>query len=222
MCKRRHFAPVCKKSDDDLLTRHTFAKLRHTMISSLRFNLCKRAPVLKRFPQCQYLSTIEGTATRPESQVASSLLQIGTRRIFEHEHDQYRELVRRFYEKKVIPFHSKWEEVGHVPRELWTEAGAEGLLCVTVPPEFGGMGLDVRYAAVHWEEQSYANTTGPGFFLHSEIVAPYLMHYGTQEQKEHYLPDLCAGTKIGAIAMTEPGVSVCYFMFWYYLSIIPL
>ncbi len=186
------------------------------MISSLRSNLCKRAPALKRFPQCQYLSTIEGTATRPESQVASSLLQIGTRRIFEHEHDQYRELVRRFYEKKVIPFHSKWEEVGHVPRELWTEAGAEGLLCVTVPPEFGGMGLDVRYAAVHWEEQSYANTTGPGFFLHSEIVAPYLMHYGTQEQKEHYLPDLCASTKIGAIAMTEPGVSPCSLIFLVY------
>ncbi|OYW69189.1 MAG: acyl-CoA dehydrogenase, partial [Pseudomonadales bacterium 32-42-5] len=76
-----------------------------------------------------------------------------------------------------------------------------------VPPEFGGMGLDVRYSAVHWEEQAYANTTGPGFFLHSEIVAPYLMHYGTQEQKERYLPDMCAGTKIGAIAMTEPGVS---------------
>ena len=96
------------------------------MLSSLRSNLCKRAPALKRFPQCQFLSTTEATAARPESQVASSLLQIGTRRIFEHEHDQYRELVRRFYEKKVIPFHPKWEEVGHVPRELWKEAGEEG------------------------------------------------------------------------------------------------
>lgn len=148
---------------------------------------------------------MEATASRPEPQAASSLLQIGTRRIFDFEHDQYRELCRKFYEKKVIPFHSKWEEDGHVPRELWREAGEAGLLCVTVPEEYGGMGLDIRYAAVHWEEQAYANTTGPGFFLHSEIVAPYLMHYGTPEQKEKYLPKLCTGESIGAIAMTEPG-----------------
>jgi long-chain-acyl-CoA dehydrogenase len=137
--------------------------------------------------------------------VAPNLLQIGTRRIFEHEHDQYRELCRRFYEQKVIPHNLKWDEVGHVPRELWQDAGAEGMLCVTVPPEFGGMGLDVKYSAVHWEEQSYANANGPGFYLHSEIVAPYIMHYGTQEQKERYLPDMCSGNKIAAIAMTEPG-----------------
>ncbi|KAJ1442113.1 acyl-CoA dehydrogenase/oxidase, partial [Ochromonadaceae sp. CCMP2298] len=150
-------------------------------------------------------ATTTTTAARPEPQVADSLLQIGTRRIFEHEHDQYRELVRRFYEKEVIPFHAAWEEEGQVPRELWKSAGENGLLCVTVPEEFGGMGLDVRYAAVHWEEKAYANTTGPGFFLHSEIVAPYLMHYGTQAQKEQYLPRLCTGEMISAIAMTEPG-----------------
>ncbi len=62
-----------------------------------------------------------------------------------------------------------------------------------MPEADGGMGLDVKYAAVHWEEQAYANTTGPGFFLHSEIVAPYLVHYGTKEQKEQYLPRLCSG-----------------------------
>jgi long-chain-acyl-CoA dehydrogenase len=167
---------------------------------ALRSLLVPRAPGLSR-PRPRRLSS----CLRPEPQVASSLLQIGTRRIFDIEHDQYRELVRKFYEKKVIPFHSKWEEDGHVPRDLWLEAGEAGLLCVTVPEEYGGMGADIRYAAVHWEEQAYANTTGPGFFLHSEIVAPYLMHYGTPEQKERYLPKLCTGESIGAIAMTEPG-----------------
>ena len=92
-----------------------------------------------------------------------------------------------------------------VPREIWKKAGDMGLLCVTVPEEYGGLGLDVLYAAVMWEEQSYANCTGPGWFLHSEIVAPYIVHYGTEEQKQHYLPAMVGGDKIGAIAMTEPG-----------------
>ncbi|KAJ1441708.1 acyl-CoA dehydrogenase/oxidase [Ochromonadaceae sp. CCMP2298] len=164
-----------------------------------------RAPRALARAHVRALSTATTTTTRPEPQCADSLLQIGTRRIFEHEHDQYRELCRRFYEKEVIPYHAAWEEEGQVPRELWKSAGENGLLCVTVPEEFGGMGLDVRYAAVHWEEMAYANTTGPGFFLHSEIVAPYLMHYGTQAQKEQYLPRLCTGEMISAIAMTEPG-----------------
>jgi alkylation response protein AidB-like acyl-CoA dehydrogenase len=150
-------------------------------------------------------SPTDTTVSRPEPQVATSLLQIGTRRIFEHEHDQYRELCRRFYAEKVVPYHAEWEEKGQVPRELWKDAGANGLLCVTMPEQYGGMGLDVKYAAVHWEEQSYAGTTGPGFFLHSEIVAPYILHYGTEEQKQKYLPRLATGEWISAIAMTEPG-----------------
>jgi len=152
-------------------------------------------------------STVTGTSStsRPEPQTAATLTQIGTRRIFEYEHDQYRELCRKFYEDEVIPFHDKWEEAGQVPRELWKKAGEMGMLCVTVPEEYGGMGLDVMYSAVMWEEQSYANTSGPGWFLHSEIVAPYIMHYGSEEQKRKYLPAMCSGDAIGAIAMTEPG-----------------
>jgi long-chain-acyl-CoA dehydrogenase len=176
------------------------------MLSTLRSNLLKKPSFGARLSaQFSSTSTIEGTAVRPEPQVAPTLLQIGTRRIFEHEHDQYREMCRRFYEQKVTPYHLKWEEVGQVPRELWQDAGANGMLCVTVPPEFGGMGLETKFAAVHWEETAYANASGPGFHLHSEIVAPYIMHYGTQEQKERYLPDMCSGNKISAIAMTEPG-----------------
>jgi alkylation response protein AidB-like acyl-CoA dehydrogenase len=186
------------------------------MLSSLSSTAFKRVQATA----FRSLSTATGTTVRPEPQAASSLIQIGTRRIFEHEHDQYRELCRRFYEKKVIPFHSAWEKEGHVPRELWKEAGEEGLLCVTVPPEFGGMGVDIRYSAVHWDEQAYANTTGPGFFLHSEIVAPYIMHYGTPEQKEKYLPAMCTGEKIGAIAMTEPGVCIFTIMHDFFLLVI--
>jgi long-chain-acyl-CoA dehydrogenase len=145
------------------------------------------------------------TSTRPEPQTATTLLQIGTRRIFDYEHDQYRELCRKFYSDNVVPYHSEWEKVGQVPRELWVEAGKNSLLCVTVPEEYGGVGSDIRYSAVHWEEQAYANTTGPGFFLHSEIVAPYLMHYGSEEQKQRYLPMMVSGEIITAIAMTEPG-----------------
>ncbi|CAE7442143.1 Acadl, partial [Symbiodinium microadriaticum] len=79
------------------------------------------------------------------------------------------------------------------------------MLCVTVPEKYGGLGVDVKYSAVHWEEQMYTLSSGPGFSLHSEIVAPYIMHYGTEEQKENCLPKLCSGEWIGAIAMTEPG-----------------
>ena len=113
------------------------------------------------------------STTRPEPQTADSLTQIGTREVFEFEHDQYRQMCRNFYEEHVKPFHDQWEKDQMVPRELWKAAGDAGMLCVTVPEEYGGLGLDVLYAAVNWEEQSYANTTGPGWFLHSEIVAPY-------------------------------------------------
>ena len=112
------------------------------------------------------------------TQVAESLLQIGTRRIFDHDHDMYRELCRNFYQEKVTPFEKEWEADGHVSREVWKQAGESGMLGVTVPEEYGGLGLDAKYAAVHWEEQSYALSSGVGFSLHSEIVCPYLVHYG--------------------------------------------
>ena len=155
--------------------------------------------------QWKLFSTASQVETRLEPQMAETLTTIGTRKLFDFEHDQYRELCRRFYADHVIPFHSEWEKEGQVPRELWIEAAKNGLLCVTVPEEYGGLGTDIKYAACHWEEQSYANTTGPGFFLHSEIAAPYLVHYGTEEQKKRYLPGMCSGEIISAIAMTEPG-----------------
>ena len=115
-------------------------------------------PMMKKLVKLPF--SLFSSTTRPEPQSAETLLQIGTRRIFDSEHDQYRELCRNFYAEKVIPFHSAWEKVGQVPRELWKDAGSNGLLCVTVPEQYGGIGSDIKYSAVHWEEQAYANTSG--------------------------------------------------------------
>ena len=142
---------------------------------------------------------------RPEPQQVDSLLQIGSRRIYDSTHDAYRESVRNFYQDQCVPFHEEWENKGEVPRELWQDAGANGMLSVTVPEEYGGMGLDILFSSINWQEQSYAGTTGPGWALHSEIVAPYLVHYGTEEQKQEWLPKMVTGDAITAIAMTEPG-----------------
>ena len=97
------------------------------------------------------------------------------------------------------------EKAGQLTREVWKQAGDSGMLGVTMPEEYGGMGCDVRYAAVNWEEQAYALCTGAGWFLHSEIVMPYLLHYGSEEMKQRLLPKMIKGDCISAIAMTEPG-----------------
>ncbi len=127
------------------------------------------------------------------------------RTIFDDEHNQFRESVRRFYEREVAPHHAKWEEDGIVPRALWKKAGEAGFLCATMPEEYGGVGADRIYSTILMEEQSYAGFTGPGFSLHSDIVAPYILNYGTEEQKKKWLPKMASGDVIGAIAMTEPG-----------------
>ncbi len=142
---------------------------------------------------------------RPEPQHAEKLTSLGTRRIFNSDHDMLREAARRFFQERVVPFHAKWELEGQISRECWREAGALGLLCVTMPQQFGGLELDILSSAIVWEEQSYTGCTGPGFSLHSEIVAPYILNYGTAEQKAKYLPKMATGEWIGAIAMTEPG-----------------
>lgn len=132
------------------------------------------------------------------------MLQIGSRSIFDSEHDAIREMARNFFADRVVPFHDQWEKDGQVSREVWLEAGKQGLLCSSMPEEYGGMGSDVMTTAIIWEEQAYSLCTGPGFSLHSDIVAPYILHYGTDEQKQKYLPKLASGEWIGAIAMTEP------------------
>ncbi|MPC28074.1 Long-chain specific acyl-CoA dehydrogenase, mitochondrial [Portunus trituberculatus] len=97
-----------------------------------------------------------------------------------------------------------WEKDGNISRECWLKAGEQGLLGTDTPEEHGGIGGDFKDAAIIMEEQSYVNCSGPGFPLHSQIVMPYITHYGSPEQIEKFIPDMTAGRKIGAIAMTEP------------------
>uniref|UniRef100_W5MB52 Long-chain specific acyl-CoA dehydrogenase, mitochondrial n=2 Tax=Lepisosteus oculatus TaxID=7918 RepID=W5MB52_LEPOC len=142
---------------------------------------------------------------RPETSSAKSMMDIGTRRIFSEEHDIFRQNVRRFFQVEVAPYHAEWEKEGQVSREVWEKAGQQGMLAVCIPAEHGGVGGDLLSAAVMWEEQMYVNCTGPGFSLHSDIIMPYISHYGTKSQIERYIPQMTAGKCIGAIAMTEPG-----------------
>lgn len=127
------------------------------------------------------------------------------RTLFSEEHEIFRESVRRFMEKELAPHHEEWEERGEVPRWAWKRAGEQGFLCVAIPEEWGGVGADRRYSIILIEEQSRLNLTGLGFPLHSDIVAPYIDHYGTSEQKLRWLPGMATGDCIAGIAMTEPG-----------------
>lgn len=125
------------------------------------------------------------------------------RTVLREDHEQFRAQVRRFVEREIAPFHSEWEEAGLVPPALWRKAGEAGLLCCTLPAPYGGGG-DFGHSAVVIEELARVNATGVGFSLHSDVVAPYLFAYGTEAQKQRWLPRMASGELIGAIAMTEP------------------
>ena len=126
------------------------------------------------------------------------------REIFSEEHEMFRDTARRFFEKEVVPHHHAWEKEGMAPRAVWLEAGKAGLLCVALPEEYGGVGADRIASAVLIEEQARLGLSGPGFSTHSDIVAPYILNYGTEEQKRRWLPAMATGEKIGAIVLTEP------------------
>jgi alkylation response protein AidB-like acyl-CoA dehydrogenase len=124
----------------------------------------------------------------------------------EPEHDAFRDSVRAFCDKHIAPHHKEWEEAGIVPRDLWLEAGRQGLLGTDVPEQYGGGGVkDYRYNAVVGEEVTRVGGSGVGFTLHNDVVAPYLLKLATEEQKQRWLPGFCSGELITAIAMTEPG-----------------
>jgi len=128
------------------------------------------------------------------------------RDIFDDDHDAFRDLVRTFLAKEVLPHHAGWEKQGQVDREVWLAAGRAGLLGTDVPEEFGGGGTpDFRHNAVALEEITAAGASGLGFPLHNDVVAPYLLRLCTDEQKRRWLPGFCSGELITAIAMTEPG-----------------
>jgi acyl-CoA dehydrogenase len=127
------------------------------------------------------------------------------RTLFAEEHEIFRASVRKFLERELAPHHAAWEKAGIVDRSAWLAAGAQGLLCMTAPPEYGGQGLDRLYATVLIEEMARQNLSGPVFHIHSEIVGSYINAYGDEAQKRTWLPKMATGEAIAAIAMTEPG-----------------
>lgn len=124
---------------------------------------------------------------------------------YSSEHAQFRETVRRFVEKEIAPHHARWEKEGAISREAWLKAGEQGLLLTNIPAEYGGGGADFLTSVIMIEEMMRHVFSGPGFRLHSDIVAPYILHLGTEAQKQRLLPAMARGEMITAIAMTEPG-----------------
>ncbi|RLA41984.1 MAG: acyl-CoA dehydrogenase [Gammaproteobacteria bacterium] len=118
--------------------------------------------------------------------------------------DIYRNSVSRFVENEMQPHDERWREQGHIDKEIWRKAGAQGFLCSDIPAEYGGGGADFRYEAVFFEEQWRRGLTGMGQGVHS-ISAHYIVNHGTEAQKLKYLPKMASGEMIAAIAMTEPG-----------------
>jgi alkylation response protein AidB-like acyl-CoA dehydrogenase len=127
------------------------------------------------------------------------------RTVYESEHEMFRDSLRKFLNDQAVPYHRQWEKDGQVSRELWLKAGQQGYLSPTVPEQYGGVGADFRFNAVVDEVVAGLGLTGIGFSLHSDIAVPYIMAYGTEEQKQQYLPRCVNGEIITAIAMTEPG-----------------
>ncbi len=126
------------------------------------------------------------------------------RTLFNADHEAFRDSFRRFMEKEIAPHHDAWEEQGYVDRAVWTKAGDNGFLCMCLPEAYGGSDADKLYSVVQMEEIARAGFSGIGYGLHSEIVAPYILHYGTEAQKQKYLPKLASGEMVGAIAMSGP------------------
>ena len=132
-------------------------------------------------------------------------MDLFTRSFFTAEHREFREQVRRFVAARIAPFHAQWEEAGCVPREIFREAGALGMLCCTVASEWGGSGADYLFTVVALEEMADAHAPGPGFGIHSEMATPYVSNFGSARQKAHWLPRLVSGDAIAGVALTEPG-----------------
>ncbi|MFS4583150.1 acyl-CoA dehydrogenase family protein [Phaeobacter sp. C3_T13_0] len=126
------------------------------------------------------------------------------RKIFEPEHESLGHQVAEFLDSQVVPYHPQWVADRQAPRQIWQQAGEAGLLCRTIPQDYGGHGDDFRGSVVIIEELAKRRLCGLLTFLQSDIVAPYLHRLGSEIQRQEYLPGLCSGRRIGAIALTEP------------------
>lgn len=127
------------------------------------------------------------------------------RTLFNEDHEAFRKTARRFFTEEIQPHYERWEEQQHIDRNLWNKAGELGLLCATMPEEYGGSGVDRLYSVVMMEEQAMSGDSASGFSLHSDIVANYINNFGNEAQKKEWLPKMATGEAVGAIAMTEPG-----------------
>ena len=127
------------------------------------------------------------------------------RTVYREDHEQLRAPARRFFERECVPRQEQWNRDGVVDRETWRKAGREGLLCATLPTEYGGGGGDFGHSAVIAEEAARAGVSGFAMTLQSEVVAPYINRLGTSAQKQRWLPGVCAGEILLAVAITEPG-----------------
>jgi acyl-CoA dehydrogenase len=132
------------------------------------------------------------------------MLDTHARTAYTPDHEAFRQTVRSWLQKEAVPHVERWEANGIVDKDIWLKGGEIGMLCPTVPEEYGGLGLDFGYNAVIDEEVSYAGTP-LGFSLQSDIVVNYLVSYGSEEQKREWLPKMVSGEVVTAIAMTEPG-----------------
>jgi acyl-CoA dehydrogenase len=125
--------------------------------------------------------------------------------LYDSDHEMFRDSLRKFIETEAMPHHEQWEKDGMVSDEIWLKAGEQGFLCPMIPEEYGGVGTDFLYNCIVNEEIGRSGCTGLGWTLHNDITVPYIVRYGSEEQKQKYLPRCITGELITAIAMTEPG-----------------
>ena len=120
------------------------------------------------------------------------------------EHSIFRESLRKFLDKEIVPHVEEWEEAGIVPKSVWKKMGDQGFLGTGVPEEYGGSGVDFLYSVIICEEMTKCNFAGLAASLHSDIIVPYILSFGSEEHKKKYLPGCVTGDIITAVAMTEP------------------
>ena len=134
-------------------------------------------------------------------------MAVVSRTLFSAEHDAFRDAIRRFIEREVVPHYRAWEDAGYVPRDTWRKGGEIGLLCPDVPEAYGGPGGDFLFNAIVHEEMARvgAGSLSACLISHSDINASYLLELGTESQKQRWLPPMVSGHVIAAIGMSEPG-----------------
>lgn len=123
---------------------------------------------------------------------------------YSEEHKIFRDSLRKFLDKEVVPHIDEWEEAGIVPRSVWKKMGDQGFLCTSVPEEYGGLAADFLYSVIITEETTKSGFSGLTASLHSDIVVPYITSFASEELKHKYLPGCISGDIITAVAMTEP------------------